>query len=67
VPGLAKHQQNSGTGMKLFFVITVIPQVGIGIKKSNAGIGIPAFVISVRYRTKNAGLHTLISGRFRSR
>jgi hypothetical protein len=26
--------------------------VGIGIQKTNAGIGIPASVISVRYRTK---------------
>jgi hypothetical protein len=27
-------------------------KVGIGIQKTNAGIGIPASVISVRYRTK---------------
>jgi hypothetical protein len=33
---------------------------GIGIKKTNAGIGIPASVISVRYRTKNAGLKRFI-------
>jgi hypothetical protein len=32
--------------------------VGIGIQKTNADIGIPASVISVRYRTKkNAGLN----------
>jgi hypothetical protein len=31
--------------------------VGIGIQKTNAGIGIPAYAISVRYRAKkNAGL-----------
>jgi hypothetical protein len=35
--------------------------VGIGIQKTNAGIGIPASVISVRYRTtKNAGLRSFI-------
>jgi hypothetical protein len=34
--------------------------VGIGIQKTNTGIGIPASVISVRYRTKNAGLRSFI-------
>jgi hypothetical protein len=35
--------------------------VGIGIQKTNAGIGIPASVISVRYRIKkNAGLRSFI-------
>jgi hypothetical protein len=29
-----------------------LAEVGIGIRKSNAGIGIPASVVSFRYRTK---------------
>jgi hypothetical protein len=36
--------------------------VGIGIKNTNAGIGIPAFVISVRYRTKKCRTEQLYSG-----
>jgi hypothetical protein len=32
-------------------VLVVSTEVGIGIQKTNAGIGIPASVISVRYRT----------------
>jgi hypothetical protein len=43
-------------------------KLGIGIDKTNAGIGIPASMISVRYRNKkNAGLHQLspVPDRFR--
>jgi hypothetical protein len=36
--------------------------VGIGIKNTNAGIGIPAFVISVQYRTKKCRTEQLYSG-----
>jgi hypothetical protein len=36
--------------------------VGIGIYKTNAGIGIPASVISVRYRTKKCRIAQLYSG-----
>jgi hypothetical protein len=36
--------------------------VGIGIHKTNAGIGIPASVISVRYRTKKCRTALLYSG-----
>jgi hypothetical protein len=36
------------------------PKLGIGIEETNAGIGILASMISVRYRNKkNAGLHQL--------
>jgi hypothetical protein len=36
--------------------------VGIGIQKTNAGIGIPAPVISVRYRTKKCRTAQFYSG-----
>jgi hypothetical protein len=36
--------------------------VGIGIQKTNAGIGIPASVISVWYRTKKCRTVQLYSG-----
>jgi hypothetical protein len=36
--------------------------VGIGIKKTNVGIGIPASLISVRYRTKKCRIAPLYSG-----
>jgi hypothetical protein len=36
--------------------------VGIGIQKTNAGIGIPASVISVRYRTKICRTAQFFSG-----
>jgi hypothetical protein len=36
------------------------PKLGINIEETNAGIGIPTSMISVRYRNKkNAGLHQL--------
>jgi hypothetical protein len=37
-------------------------KVGIGILKTNAGIGIPASVISVQYRTKKCRTAPLYSG-----
>jgi hypothetical protein len=36
--------------------------VGIGIENTNAGISIPAFFISVRYRTKKCRTEQLYSG-----
>jgi hypothetical protein len=36
--------------------------VGIGIQKTNAGIGIPASVVLVRYRTKKCRTEGLYSG-----
>jgi hypothetical protein len=36
--------------------------VGIGIQKTNAGIGIPASVIAVRYRAKKCRTVQLYSG-----
>jgi hypothetical protein len=36
--------------------------VGIGIQKTNAGIGIPASVISIRYRNKKCRTASLYSG-----
>jgi hypothetical protein len=36
--------------------------VGIGIQKTNAGIGIPASIISVRYRTKKCRTAVIYSG-----
>jgi hypothetical protein len=36
--------------------------VGIGIQNSNAGIGIPASVISARYRTKKCRTAQLFYG-----
>jgi hypothetical protein len=36
--------------------------VGIGIQKTNAGIGIPASAISVRYRTKKCRTVAFYSG-----
>jgi hypothetical protein len=38
------------------------PEVGVGIQKTNGGIGIPAFVISIRYRTKKCRTVMFLSG-----
>jgi hypothetical protein len=40
----------------------LLTKVGIGIQKTNAGIGIPASVISVRYRTKKCQTEAFYSG-----
>ncbi len=46
--------------LELAFIVMKIAKLGVGIEETNAGIDIPASMISVRYQNKkNARLHLL--------